>query len=648
MAQYGVIYRMEFRDYKELLWRVDFRLKNAGDSDSPLMLVYGGASPVVIEWVNSGEDKFASIITSKASITYYCKEDSDPAPEVFIDIEDDQWMVDIYKLSNNITPTLFWRGLVRPDSNKYPWVSRPFPFTINAVDFTFSKGQIIDLNRDGVFLYDYITLGDFFNRALFLSVGYDDPTLKILFTKTPAVIGGQLLTEGIYIHTDAFYDFTDGAKFCYNCLEQLLSSIGARILFSAGTYWIQRVQDIGTPVQEVIVLSPDDVSGTIEPNLDIFQSLGNSPSDTVIYLDKSQYLTVNPGLKQQTIKFMFQAINGLHNFDWSQWDGTNFAEWVKSTVDPPNITRVGSGSLEDPFKCRFTYSAGDPTLSQMIDNGNIGGSTVSFIGDGYMQIQIKVSASFRTVSGENLSNVKSIGVALISSNPGTGAFYLSTDGTWIPVDEAPPENNYPITINPKVQTGSMDFTSVLSPYKPGEPFGFSIMFKNIVPEDDLPPGSQVYVDIWPIKIAYSNTSYEGVTEKIVNEKRYSFVPDDKERFFLDSATTGLSNNFYYDNSGTMTILPSNNWDGKDIDERLLRGELDQQHKPGYSFDGDVMSNELSFHHAITLTDFGNKPMMMIRDKYDVVKCRHSIFATEIMPEDSGIGTYTVTPITKSR
>lgn len=643
MATYGTIYRMQFRDKKDLLWRVDFRLKSAGDTDTPLMLQYGGGEPVMIDWSNSDEDPFATVIGSKASITYYRSSDTDPSPETFINIEEDEWLIDISKLPDNSTPVLFWRGFVKPDNNKYRWLSMPYDFTINAVDFTFSKGTTIDLNDTNLFLYDFITVGDFIKRSLFHSIGYDDSIAKILFTIKPDVIGSDLITQSLYIHTDAFYDFKDGAKFSYDTLEQLFSSVDTRIFYSAGSYWVQRVQDIGSTNQLIIIVTPDDTDGTTIENYDISQSLGNSPSDTVIYLNQTQVLTVNAAVKKQRVNYPLQGINQIKNFDWRSGTESPFLNWEGDNTG--FYTRQGVGSLEDQYRIRV----GDATGSTFRTIR----SRVAVAVNQLVRLELKAKSYLTLPAVDAVTYGVYLKAVIVLVNAGglSPLKWLGTDGKWNNVTggNVGEDEYYHISSNPKnnTNTGTIEILSEPIPAVTGiSSYQVLVVIVDSGITPDPPSGSTFYTELYPAFLRVYNDPYVKIQEDIVNSKKYSLIPSPKEKFFLDIQDAGLSNTIFYDDVGVKKALPFNDWDGKTIDETVLRGELDQQNKPGYSFDGDVFSNELSFHHAITLTDFENKTMMLLRDKYSIMSCVHSIYATEIMPIGEEIGTYTVTPLTQ--
>jgi hypothetical protein len=602
------------------------------------MIPYGDKSPLVINWGDSEEDQFTPVISSKAEVTYFYTGTEVPNPELFIDIEEDEWLLVVSKLPDNATPVLFWKGFITPSSNRYPWLSAPFNYTIHAVDFSFSKGKAVDLDDENLFLYDFITLGNFFKRSLFHSVGYDDSILKILFRIKPAVIGGGQITDSLFIHTDSLFDFTDGAMTCYDALQKVLSSSGTRVLYSAGSYWVQRIQDLNEDIQDIITITPDDTTGVETTNFDVQRALGNSVSDSVSYLNRSQFLIVNPALKKQTVNYNLKSINRVKNFDWRSGGPGAYDFWTG--VNTGVYTRLGGGSLDDPYRILVPPPVG-ATLYQGIDI--IPGKRVS--------VELKVRGFLTLPAPSSVNYQVSAKCVVLATNTGLLAGYiLSQDGTWKEygpgiggVDES---DYYYISTKGNGDYGTLEITSgpLPDPSLTGLQITIFIVESSISPAP--PSGSNYYTHFYPVYLSIFNNEYIKVREEIVNTKVYSLTPPAKERFYLDQSDDGLSNCIFYSDAGTMRALPQNDWAGKTIDETVLRGELDQQNKPGYSFDGDIYSNDLSFHHVVTLTDFNNKKMMLLRDKYDVMSCVHSIYATEIMPIGSGIGTYTVTPLTK--
>lgn len=637
MAQYGVQYRMEFDDVLGAKWRIDLLQRGTVTSPAPLAL-RGTDEPLVLNKKNDDESRFAPFITTTAQITYMIEGDPVPEPDVFILIDEKEWMVNIYK--NGI---LDFRGFIRPDNNSYPWRPIPFAYTINAVDFTFTKGVNIDLDSESLFLYDFIPLGDFLRRTLFTAIGYDDPILDILYTPLPEVTAdnGDILTDGIYVHTDAFYEFDTGAKKIYDCLVQFLKSIGARIFYADGRYQIQRFQDIGTGPQQLIRITPEDTAGTIYINGNYQTVLSLNNFNGVMYYNNSATAKVNLTLKERTYNFDLKAINQIKNFDWRTSTQSPFANWEGDITG--FYQRTGSGSVADPFRL-IIGDVTPPTFRSIWSRIPV---TIGKL----FQVNVKTK-SFLTLGSPSPNNfqvfLKVIAV-LVEAGSITPIRYMDSGGDWQEITSGSVGENeyYHVSSDPlNDQFGTLDITSKPIPGVEGVS-SMEILFIIVDSGINLPPpgGSSFYNELYPVFGRVFNNPYVKLVENIKSTADYSFIDDDDSRFFADTNDPGLSNTLFYNNGAAFVPLPAKNWNGQAIDEQVIRTELDQQHAPGFGVEGDFISNKLSFHQAIIAADKDNKIMMQLRDNYSVKSAVHSLALVEIMETGSGDGIYTVTPKT---
>jgi hypothetical protein len=592
---------------------------------------------VIDKKFSDATDPFSPIASTTVKITYYVEGDS-PEPELFIKIQENDWMVEVYK-----GDVLDFKGFIRPDQNSYPWIAKPFTFTINAVDFTFCKGTIIDLDDVNLFLYDFITFADFFKRTLFKSIGYDDPVLKVCFNIRPSATGLSNILTNLILHTDAFYNFDTGALYAYDCLELLLKSIGARMFFSAGSYWLVRVFEIGDETQDILVLKPGNI-GDPEVFNDTLITLGEGLAFGMSYYDKTQELSINKALKQRTYKYNLKAINQIKNFDWRTNLTSPFTDWEG---DISNFyQRVGTGTLDDQFRLKIgpkpsgsshqIWSRVDVKINQLF------------------QIDVKIKA-FLTLPEPDLVNYQVFGkvvVVLVSAGNTAPIRKMDGSGAWqeIPSGNVGEADMYHISASPvDDQFGTLSIQSEPIPEIPGVPnlqVLFIITDAGITPA--APDGSVFYIEMYPVFGRVFNRPYVSLIEKIVSDKNFSYIASDDDRFFADTLDAGFSNTIFYDLIGTKQPIPSKNWTGnKTIDETVVRGELDQQYMPNYTFTGTVLSNQLSFHHCVLLTDKDNIKMMQMDDSYSVKSGLHTISLIEKMEEGSGNGTYTVLPKLKS-
>jgi hypothetical protein len=607
-------------------WEVLFYKKDGPIVDVVDLL--GSANPLTIEWTNTDDNKFMTIIGSKVTIGYmYQGSPGEPLPDLFIDIEEDTWLIVVNKNGN-----LYWKGFLKPDNSGYPFIHPPFEFRMNATDyFQVMKSRTVDLNDPVLFLYDYITLKDFVARTLFHAVDYDDAVLRVLCTIHPNMISPADLFDQLYLHTDALFDFDKGPLPVYDCLNMICQSFGMRMFYAAGSYWMQRVADLDQQQYTVLTLRPNaDV--VQEDIVDVLRQLGTSaPQNDMWYLERTQSVYITPALKKQDFTFKLRGINQLKNFDWRFWDGTNFANWNNSDLE---TDRVGNGSIEDPYKVR------------VFPNNS---SNITYI-----------AQRFPIVPGQLINlQVKSIGKNVrsqkinISIQPAGGPqikYVLLSSGEWS--KDQSQFNNMTYTIDKNFK-GTLDVRSVLIPFDvtPGDEVVLYI--GDPVAVENPPMGEDIYNDIYPVFLRLYDNNYQSINESITNNAAYSLKPDELSFFFLDTQDSGLSNNLFYDDAGVKKALPAKSWQSyknsgialRDLDEYMAWSYLDAQQVALYNVESDVFSNVLEFHNVARCVDLPGKQFMLLRDKYDVRNCRHSLMIAEVKNEGTSSGIYEVTPVT---
>jgi hypothetical protein len=612
---------MPFDDMRGTAWRVDFLQKDGPITTDPIILL-AADNPLKLDKQNRNEDKFASIIKTTATIGYIYRGGSDPVPETFIDIENDIFLIEVYK--NNI---LEWKGFLNGDNNSYPWVPAPFQFTLTATDFTFMDSTLINLNQTDLFLYDYITIGEFFNRTLFYATGYNDISLNILYTKKPAVIGSDEITNALFIHTDAFYDFIKGRDFVTVCLERVLSSIGARLFYASGSYWMQFIQDIGTSPQSILTITPDNLSGIRSAYLDTDILMGNATGAELIYAQRSQNVLITKALKQQSFIYDIKTINKLGNFDWHDFETDHpGSPWIIG--DGMTFERFGNGSADNQYRLRTSNGVTGTFRSLQQSFTALPGNRLS--------IQFKVVGNY----------VKEIAIGVRIGENATAQYDLTAAGTWGPTSTGTVSNIvFPLSIS---NANNGTFEVITDPIPAGAHTDLHVRFAEIIPADVVPGGQTPYVDIYPVFIGIFNDQYVSYTEKVVNPKKYSLVADDEELFFMDIQQSNISNTIYYNNAGVKTPLPVKNWGGKNIDEIATKLRADQQARPGFGILGDFYSNALNFQQMVSLYDKNMKPTIQLRDSYQVRPCKHNIMVAELMEENAANAAYTITPVRRQQ
>ena len=631
---YTLTYKMSFTDVHAVTpAKMDLQLLKKDGPFVDVIELTAGATGIVLDRSNGNDDKFSPIIGTSATVGYIY-DASMPAPEVFINIEEDDWLMIILK-----DGIVEFKGFVKPDNNSYPLLFPPFEFKINATDyFQVMKATPMNLDDEVQFLYDYITWGEFFRRTLFDAVGYDDVLLNIVFTRRPgSLTAGQTIADSLYIHTDLFYDFEKGSLPVYDCLTNFLISVGATLRYSFGAYWLIRVEDMDQDVFEYLQLSPNDLSGQYITDGDIVRSLGTSdPQNDVYYLERSQTISIDPALKVQEFTYKLKALNRLKNFDWRDFSAGYFAEW-----HAPNpglvLSRFGNGTIAEPYRARFAGS-GDPSVGQYIWQSFV------VVPGQHIAVNLKVFTYYTT----------GVRVNIFLQPVSTGDSYYLSGSDWMKAEATPTADQEILVIgDKKTKFGALDIVS--KPFPNGAPA--YTLFCDFIgpiaadpdPADPIPSGTSPYNEIYPAFLRIFNNPYNEIDTKIESSKACSYIADSLDPTILDTNDNALSNTIYYKDGSDFKPLPPGDWKsikdsslpGLSMDELMARDRLGAAHSPVYNISGNMYSNKMAFHHVINCPDVG-KRFMILRDRYTMQECRHDILISEIKPEGAGSGTYTVT------
>lgn len=622
MATYNTQYYMAFTDRQQNDWRIDFRLKDGPVVLSP-RLINGSGIPLRIEHRNNDESKFTPIIQATCTIEYQYQQVGDPLPEEFIDIDNDTWLIAIYKNGN-----IDWNGFINPDNNTYSWVAPPFTFSIIATDFSFTESQPINLDQDGMFLYAHISIGDFINRTLFATVGYDDPVVNIIYTKKPNIIGSELITDSLFVHTDAFYEFDTGPLTAYDSLSKFLSSWGARMFYANGAYWIEYISDIGDVLAPILQITPSDLAGQEIDMLSPFVSMGNTVGDAVVYYNQSQEITVNKSLRKKKFTYNLKAINQLVNFKWDNFTPPNILTgW--SVGSDMNIDRVGLGSVTDPFRLRIFDRSGSGTFTS-VQQG------ITAVSGQRLQLQVKIIGNY----------AKDIGIGIGIGQSANTQFYMDSAGNWVAPNTGSTSNIvFPVVI-PDTNIANVD---ILSNPIPADATQTDIHLYISYPrpvDSGVPPGETLWADIYPVFLNRFNDLYVSYDEIVMNDSRFSYEAEGEELFFMDKGDDNLSNTIFYDDGGIKKALPVRNWDGESLDEFVTKQQAIQQSDRTITVMGDFLGNTATFEQAVLLRDKGNLPTIFIRDSQDVRNGIRSMAVSQTLRTTETNIQWTLIPRTK--
>jgi hypothetical protein len=631
---YGLQYYFEFNDTVfpvTALWRIEIARKDY--VGSAIQLPYMAENPLTINRTAEEESKLSVFVGSKATIRYiYDGTAGTPHPRVFKDIQEDTFLVSIYK-----NTVLNFKGFVKPDAGQYPWVNPPFGFEINATDYINGfKNTYIDLNDSGVFYYGFMTLGGFFRRTLMIAANYDGVLLKALFrlryVADPNLYGSMF--EKIFLHTDAFYDLDEGPDTVYVALTKLLKSLRCRLFFSAGSYWVQRIPDTWATYNGIDQLTNLSSSGSIES---ITNTHVTVPGDTYKIIDDSAIIRVAPAIYSQKTTYALKALNQLTNFKWDNLITSGPETGVPVGWNPTSaatvgvVTRHGTGTALDPFNMEVSGSTSGYSeyMVQTILNVNPGV---------YIRLDVKAGVYYTTGQRVRVQY---------------GGYYMDGSGNW----SDDPSTEIIVSGDKKTRLGTVSIVSKKLPDQGGPNFlvvGFKFVVAANDTEDPVPTGQVPRNYIYPVFLRIFANLVTSVEINTVNDKKYSNIPGPEEFTFLDMDDKNLSNCIFYRNGvGDVVPMPLNSWtddntaDIRNIDYWAGRAILDEFNVSSNVIEVDILSNTLEFHQTIVLPtlDDGVR-VVQISDNYDVKDGKHSIVAEQVFEKGYGTGTITYKSIAK--
>lgn len=134
MSQYGIIYRMEFKNVEGFTIRVNISPTDIliPDADLPVIIpITGSGTPVIISASNDDEDKFTPIRSKSAKIQFKTNSAIGLDSSTFSQGGDNLWICDIILQD---TPQYIFRGFLMMADNQQPFQPDPQRVTLTATD----------------------------------------------------------------------------------------------------------------------------------------------------------------------------------------------------------------------------------------------------------------------------------------------------------------------------------------------------------------------------------------------------------------------------------------------------------------------------------------------------------------------------------
>lgn len=334
MAEFGLKYWAEMRSkHHNILWRVEIAERGyAGSSEE---MTFAGDEPIIITWEARGDEFYAPVKASEATINILCKDNFHYLSLFTSDAR--QFRVSIFR-----SGALYWRGFVTADLYSETFTAPPYTVTIKAVDgFNLLESYIFkDLMSIGT--SGRLSLWNLTTRCLdLLELDMEVSDWLDLY--------GEGMNEGIsplrqtYIDLERLFYVYEEPTY-RDILELCLLPFAGQIFQSSGALHIRRAIslyqssrpvtffDIGSefPVGEVMT----DDAGThliADEGVNVVTSSGRDVVDDMwnagIYIMGEATLDIVPALRSVTVDVKNKSIENLAYhlgfFSPEAWDDPN-------------------------------------------------------------------------------------------------------------------------------------------------------------------------------------------------------------------------------------------------------------------------------------------------------------------------------------
>lgn len=345
MAEFGLKYYAEMRSkHHNILWRVE--IAERGYADSSEEMTFAGDEPIIITWEARGDEFYAPVKASEATINILCKDNFHYLSLFTSDAR--QFRVSIFR-----SGALYWRGFVTADLYSETFTAPPYTVTIKAVDgFNLLESYIFkDLMSIGT--SGRLSLWNLTTRCLdLLELDMEVSDWLDLY--------GEGMNESVsplrqtYIDLERLYYVYEEPTY-RDILELCLLPFAGQIFQSSGALHIRRAIslyqssrpvtffEIGSefPVGEVMT----DDAGThliAEEGVNVVTSSGRDVVDDMwnagIYVMGEATFDIVPALRSVTVDVKNKSIENLAYhlgfFSPEAWDDPNafidFGEWGDS------------------------------------------------------------------------------------------------------------------------------------------------------------------------------------------------------------------------------------------------------------------------------------------------------------------------------
>lgn len=624
---YKLRYKLEFDDIHVATpasWRVEI-LRRDDDGVDGVYQLTGSDSPLMITKGDQSDDKFQSILGTEVKIGITINDDIPSGaapffirpvePTDFFTVDETELRVDIYK--DDVLKGVYF---CKPDYCEYSYTAKPYYFTIIATDrIKLLDSTLVDIAaaKDGdgyISILDLLTSNGLYNTLtceeikVINSVRYKTETSTLVNKK---------------VRYELLVDDNGNAITVFESIKRIAESFGCRIFYEDGSFWMQRIEDLATETCKVFTYT-DSETPTIS-NLAIRKIIkGEISSSDAIYVNNNINIRIGPGHKQEMQDVDYRFRGWLQNFNWSEWDGSNFDHWVKNSH--ATIARHGAGTLEDPYTLFFQKNSGDTGVLWQVIDGVPLGALIS------LQTKIKFLKTQRTAfrfyicdtatGAQDPSDDSLKRLVYLQDHWGNAGDNLGSPGNIF----FERNDNGDASVNIDLPRWLLEDNGV--PYDPDHTF--SLLIYILDPDGNFTENSPYTgMEVSEIILNLRSNNYTGEINTIRLNKNYSFLNEVEKAVFIDG-NVYIANTIYNDTTPTESTWQSDYLPLATRFQSLnLYSRINVYSKPYKILTGAFYSNIISFKNVLQQAYGEYSLFIQMYDEYDVRKCLHNMRLAEI-------------------
>lgn len=632
--KYREHYILEFDDIHNThpaVWKIVISMWTDYDYLNEPSELTGTSTPLVFKTGQNVEDKFLGIIGSEVNIGIVIEDEKIIAPDFFIQDFEHAPKVQIYK-----NTVIYWTGFITQDDIQYPLQTTPYEFILTASDgIGLLKAKYLELTPER-YEEGFIYLMDILIQRGLEMTGLDSQinimsSLYMTGIPNTSFPTTQMLGS-LYARYELFLDENNDPVAVYDAINYIAQSFGARLFYSNNKFWLQRMEDMQSPLIRVYTFNPD---GTSDSNFQFIPARiikGEISSSDGVFANANAFVNISSGHRQeyQTVNYKFRSF--MTNNEWSVFEDGEFPGWIASKWSL--ISQGGDGTIEAPYFCIFNGDASTDYIGQFVHIDT----------NGTINISCKIDMSACERMAYQVWTAKDLGDDILEWDAAiTNCHVYTANNTWTVGNPGTLIGNhvYHHMINRPTNNGGILDLNISIPNPPPEDhptppyltYDNRVLILFIDPDSD---SGASQAKIYAVYMSKVTNDYSGESD-IAKLKATSNYTDNevKDGVFVDSYDTIANSLFYKDDDDNMSV---NNFDGiwksdygqaGSIQQFNMSSRLNQNHTAYRILQADIFSNTLLFENVLS-HPIGNEYIyLQMYDEYDVRHCIHHMHLAEI-------------------